>query len=78
MAAPARLGLFKRAWNEIPEVMGSSFMGLIGIGLGIAGGIIYYQKDGDNRKYKMNYTVITKDDPRAAAILKEKEEMEKK
>lgn len=64
-------GLFKKAWNEIPEVVGSSFMGVIGlvmIGYGIKE---YYAKDGDNRKHKMQYTVIRHDDPRVAKVHKD-------
>ncbi|CAH1965998.1 unnamed protein product [Acanthoscelides obtectus] len=69
--APANRGLvalFKRGWNEIPEIIGSSFMGLIGIGMTGYGLYIYYAKDGDNRRYKDRYTVYRHDDPRVEKI----------
>lgn len=71
-AAPSRglVGLLKRGWNEIPEVIGSGFMSLIGIGLGAYGLWHYYSIDGDNRKYRDSYTVIRHDDPRAAKVHK--------
>lgn len=68
--APSRglVGLFKRGWNEMPEVVGSSFIGLLGVAI-ISGSVYhYYQKDGDNRKYREVYTVIRHDDPKAANI----------
>ncbi|KAF5288028.1 hypothetical protein FQA39_LY15557 [Lamprigera yunnana] len=71
MAAVPKKGivaLFKRGWNEIPEVIGSSFMGLIGIGIMITAATMYYKKDGNNRKHKLEYTVIRPDDPRAAKV----------
>ncbi|KAJ9592854.1 hypothetical protein L9F63_015497, partial [Diploptera punctata] len=49
-------GLFKQGWNEIPEVVGSSFVALIGVTMGFVGLYNYYAKDGDNKKYKMEYT----------------------
>lgn len=60
--------LFKRGWNEIPEVIASSFMGLVGLGIGAAALINYQNKDGDNRRYKMEYTVYRPDDPRVKKI----------
>lgn len=60
--------LFKRGWNEIPEVIGSTFMAVIGMGLMGAALVTYYNKDGDNRKHKLEYTVIRHDDPRAARV----------
>jgi len=62
------VGLFKQGWHEIPEVVGSSFMALIGIGFMGAALFTYYGKDGDNRKHKMEYIVIRDDDPRAARV----------
>ncbi|XP_065162886.1 uncharacterized protein NdufA3 [Atheta coriaria] len=71
-APPARgvVALFKRGWNEIPEVIGSTFMGFVGIGLALSGLAIYQKKDGDNRKYKLEYTVIRHDDPMAKFVHK--------
>lgn len=69
-AAPSRglVGLFKRGWNEIPEIIGSSFMALIGLGLTGLALQTYYSKDADNRKHKLQYTVIRDDDPWAARV----------
>lgn len=70
-AAPATRGLvalFKRGWNEIPEVVGSSFMGVLGLGLAFAGVYNYYSKDGDNRRFKSSIVVMRPEDPRAAKI----------
>lgn len=70
-AAPARkglAGLLKQGWNEIPEVIGSSAVALVGVVLGVAGAVNYYSKDGDNRRYKSTYVVIRPDDPRAAKV----------
>ncbi|XP_017785370.1 PREDICTED: uncharacterized protein LOC108568676 [Nicrophorus vespilloides] len=64
------VALFKRGWNEIPEVIGSTFMGIIGIGLSMGGLYTYYKKDGDYNKYKLEYTVIRHDDPLANRLQK--------
>ncbi|XP_065084897.1 uncharacterized protein NdufA3 [Ochlerotatus camptorhynchus] len=63
--------LFKRGWNEIPEVIGSSVVALVGIGLTFVGLSNYYRKDCDNRRYKMDYVVMRPEDPRAASIRKD-------
>lgn len=63
--------LFKRGWNEIPEVIGSSVMAVIGIGLTLVGLTNYYRKDSDNRRYKLDYVVMRPEDPRAARIRKD-------
>ncbi|XP_072401841.1 uncharacterized protein NdufA3 [Diabrotica undecimpunctata] len=69
-AVPSRglVGLIKRGWNEIPEILGSSVFGLAGIGITVYSVYLYYQKDGDNRKYKEQYTVYRHDDPRVAKL----------
>ncbi|XP_037300742.1 uncharacterized protein LOC119191053 [Manduca sexta] len=63
------IGLFKRSCWEIPEIMGSSCMALIGIGLGIAGVYKYYKEDGDNKEYKQTYLIVRPSDPRASKII---------
>lgn len=63
--------LFKQGWNEIPEVVGSSFVAVLGLGLAGAGLINYYRKDGDNRRYKSTIVVMRSSDPRAAKIHKD-------
>ncbi|KAG5875689.1 hypothetical protein JTB14_023968 [Gonioctena quinquepunctata] len=72
-AVPSRglVALFKRGWNEIPEVIGSSFFGVFGLGLTAFSVYCYYAKDGDNRKYKEHYTVYRHDDPRVDKIRKD-------
>lgn len=62
------VALFKRGWNEIPEIMGSTGMALIGVALGGYGLWKYVQDDGDNRPYRLEYTVIRDDDPRAEKV----------
>lgn len=70
-AARGLVGLFKQGWNEIPEVVGSSVMAVIGLGLAAIGVAGYYAKDGDNRKYKSTYVVMRPDDPRVAKVHKD-------
>uniref|UniRef100_A0A1L8DUY8 Protein with signal anchor n=1 Tax=Nyssomyia neivai TaxID=330878 RepID=A0A1L8DUY8_9DIPT len=65
------VGLFRQGCHEIPEVMGSCFLGLLGIGLSIVGLYRYERKDGDNRRYKMDYVIMRSDDPRAARVHKD-------
>lgn len=64
-------GLLRRAWSEIPEVVGSSFMALVGFGFATLAVYNYYRIDGDNRRYKLEYTVIRDDDPRAEKVRKD-------
>lgn len=46
-------------------------MGLIGVGLGFLALKNYYGKDGNNRRYKTEYTVIRHDDPRVEKVRKD-------
>lgn len=76
MAASAQAGrgfmhLWKRGWNEIPEVMGSGCYAVAGVFLGSLGLYNYYARDGDNRRYKQLYVVMRPDDPRAAKVHKD-------
>lgn len=70
-SATKSIGLFKRGWHEIPEVIGGGFMGLLGVGLTFTALYIYYQKDGDNRRHKLSYTVIRHDDPKVDKVRKD-------
>lgn len=63
--------LFKQGWNEIPEVVGSSAVALLGLGLATVGVVNYYRKDGDNRRYKSSPVVMRSSDPRAAKVHKD-------
>lgn len=65
------VGLLKQGWNEIPEVVGSSAVALVGLGLAAAGLYNYYRKDGDNRRYKSTFVVMRPEDPRAALVRKD-------
>lgn len=73
-AAPSSgrlVGLFKQGWNVIPEVVGSSVVALLGVGLATVGLVQYYAKDGDNRRFKSTIVVLRPDDPLAAKIRKD-------
>lgn len=59
------VALIKRGWNEIPEIVGSSVMAVIGLGLGITGLAIAERKKPTARKHKFEYIVVRPDDPRA-------------
>lgn len=64
-AAPNRLvSLFKQGWHEIPEVVGSSIIAIIGLGFGAVGLYRYQTYGGERRRYKAFYTVMRSDDPR--------------
>ena len=64
-------GMLRQGWNEIPEIIGSSVVMVIGLGFGVATMVGYSMKDGDNRKHKQLPTVMRPDDPRAAKIHKD-------
>ncbi|XP_054086481.1 uncharacterized protein LOC105217654 [Zeugodacus cucurbitae] len=64
-------GLLKRAWNEIPDIVGGSVLALIGLGMAAVGVAGYYARDGDNRRYKLGYVVMRPDDPRAEKVRKD-------
>ncbi|KDR15806.1 uncharacterized protein LOC110833242 [Zootermopsis nevadensis] len=62
------IGVFKQGWNEIPEIIATTALAVFGLGLGVVGLYNYYSKDGDNRRYKVDYIVYRPDDPRAAKV----------
>lgn len=67
-ASRGMAALFKRGWNEIPEIVGSSVIALIG---GVLGGFAlykYYSEDGDNRRFKNAIVIYRSDDPRGQKI----------
>lgn len=49
------IGVFKQGWNEIPEIIATTALAVFGLGLGVVGLYNYYSKDGDNRRYKVDY-----------------------
>lgn len=62
------VALFKRGWNEIPEVVGSGVIAVIGLGIGSFGLWKYYAEDGDNRRFKSAVVIYRPDDPRVKKI----------
>ncbi|XP_073999470.1 NADH:ubiquinone oxidoreductase subunit A3 [Rhodnius prolixus] len=64
-------GLLKRAWHEIPGVMGSTVMGLLGLGIGTFALCKYDVKR--IPKYKMDYIVYRSDDPKAKTVVRGEE-----
>ncbi|XP_059049092.1 uncharacterized protein LOC131844272 [Achroia grisella] len=75
MAAPVSrrtIGqLLKQGWNEIPEIIASTGLALVGAGLATIGCYNYTKNDGDNKRYKMTYVVMRPDDPRVQKIRKD-------
>lgn len=67
-AARGSTSLFKRAWNEIPDIVGGSAMAICGLVMAGIGLSNYYAKDGDNRRFKTGYVVFRHDDPRADRV----------
>lgn len=67
-ASRGLVALFKRGWNEIPEVVGSGVIGVIGSFLGGFALWKYYANDGDNRRFKTNLVVYRPDDPKVQKI----------
>ncbi|KOB71790.1 hypothetical protein OBRU01_13126 [Operophtera brumata] len=63
--------LLQQGWQEIPEVLATTGVALVGVALGVIGCYNYAQNDGDNKKYKMSYVVMRPDDPRAKLIRKD-------
>lgn len=70
-AARNSVGLIKRGWHELPDIVAGSVMALIGLGLTGIGLYNYYANDCDNRRYKLGYVVMRPDDPRAAKVHKD-------
>ncbi|KAK8380153.1 hypothetical protein O3P69_016653 [Scylla paramamosain] len=62
--------LYRQGWNEIPEVMASSYIMVLGLGLMGLSAYTYIKKDGDKKKYRFTYTVYRPDDPRVETIRK--------
>ncbi|XP_028157705.1 uncharacterized protein LOC135086937 [Ostrinia nubilalis] len=72
LASRKTLGqLLKQGYNEIPEVLASTGLALVGIGMATIGCYNYIKSDGDNRRYKMTYVVMRPDDPRVKLIKKD-------
>ncbi|KAG7159825.1 hypothetical protein Hamer_G022207 [Homarus americanus] len=60
--------LYRQGWAEIPEVMASSYLLLVGVGFMGAASLMYVKKNGDNKRYRFEYTVYRPDDPRIKTI----------
>lgn len=65
--ATALRNLFIRGWNEIPEIVGSSAIAVVGLGFG-AYSVYLYQDIGEKRRYKRQFVVMRPDDPRTRFI----------
>ncbi|XP_053601224.1 uncharacterized protein NdufA3 [Plodia interpunctella] len=63
--------LLKQGWNEIPEVIASTGMALIGVAVGFYACNKYEKENGDNRRYKQTYVIMRPDDPRVKLIRKD-------
>ncbi|KAF9795925.1 hypothetical protein SFRURICE_019137 [Spodoptera frugiperda] len=63
--------LIQQGWHEIPEVLATTGLALVGIGMATVGCYNYVKMDGDNRRYKSTYVVMRPDDPKAKLIRKE-------
>lgn len=63
--------LFQQGWTQIPEVIASSGLAVVGLVLGTYACYDYVKKDGDNRRYKKIYVIMRPDDPRVAKIRKD-------
>lgn len=63
--------LLKQGWQEIPEVIASTGVAFIGIGLATLGCYNYVKTDGDNRRYKNTYVIMRPDDPKVQKIRKD-------
>lgn len=61
-------GLFKKFWDEMPEVVGSTALGLVGLGIGVYIIRDFLQKGEFIPKYKESYVVYRHDDPKIALI----------
>ncbi|GAB6025936.1 hypothetical protein CHUAL_011905 [Chamberlinius hualienensis] len=63
------MGLLKQGWNEIPEILGSSVVGLIGVAFMMYG--VHLQSEKHHIKtYRAVYTVYRDDDPRVEELRK--------
>ncbi|KAJ0181427.1 hypothetical protein K1T71_003512 [Dendrolimus kikuchii] len=63
--------LIQQGWNEIPEILATTGVALVGIGLATIGCYNYVKNDGDNKRYKSTYVILRPDDPRVKLIKKE-------
>lgn len=64
----SKVGWLRKLWNEKPELVGSSFMALVGVAIMAETCRIYFRDNKDNRRYREKYTVIRHDDPRASTL----------
>ncbi|XP_069188059.1 uncharacterized protein NdufA3 isoform X2 [Procambarus clarkii] len=54
--------LYRQGWAEIPEVMASSVVALVGIGFMGIGSYLYIKYDGDRKRYRYHYTEFVVDE----------------
>ncbi|XP_044752836.1 uncharacterized protein LOC123312456 [Coccinella septempunctata] len=65
------LRVLRKLWNEKPELVGSSFMGVLGVVLIAETCRRYVKENKHNRRYRETYTVIRHDDPKVATLRKD-------
>ncbi|XP_060810343.1 uncharacterized protein LOC132904346 [Amyelois transitella] len=63
--------LLKQGWTEIPEVIASTGMALLGVGIGFYSCHLYEKDNGDNKRYKLTYVIMRPDDPKVKLIRKD-------
>lgn len=62
------IGYFKKAWWEIPEVMGATAHGLAGLIMGSIGLYNIIKNDGNNPEYKKTFMIMRPNDPRVKKL----------
>jgi len=62
------VALCKRGWNEIPEVVGSGLMAVVGASLGIYYALKFERDEMYQAQHRYFYTVYRHDDPKAAKV----------
>ncbi|XP_026804813.1 uncharacterized protein LOC113548237 [Rhopalosiphum maidis] len=61
-------GIFRQAMHEMPLITICSPFCIVGLGLIVYHTYRYDKNDGNNRKYKLKYTLYRPDDPRVPHI----------
>lgn len=62
------VALFKRAMWEIPDVMCTSFVALVGVGMAWYGCYHYKKIHGENSEFKSVYYIVRDNDPRQCQL----------
>lgn len=59
--------LLIRGWNEIPEIVGTTAIAIVGLGFG-AYATYRHTQMGNKSRYKQHFTIMRPDDPRTRFI----------